>query len=1386
MENKNVRQSFQKAMNKDIAKSISPNEFYFHGQNIRIVSTNAQSTGAVTNEKGNSLVISLPIPIIEPLNKRIKYAVNGIDKFLPYFVESGLQLYPRNELESNYYDIGVNTNVFYASGNQRLIGNALVRDNIILFSTDNNGYDCIWKVNDSTFNIELLYMRNLGFNTLNLIQCINNFENEEIDKIYWVDGKHQTRFVNIHHSVENQDIEELIDLSFNSIQFVGSFRLSQPKVTDVIQGGLHKSGVIQYAYSLYKINGAQSKISPLSDLIALNKGVTNGGGEVNEIVGAVPVVSVENLDQTYTNIKLYAIKYTSYNETPEVAVILDRSIVGEDSILYYDDGNIINTLSQEELLFIGSDIIIPKHINSKKNILFFANYKERNFDVDNYGNVNSIDTRAYSFPTLSTTTNIYKSLYDNSGIIDSEEPATEINADVVNGTETVETKHSAININYDINNKQYNSNVIGGEGAYLKYEIVRNQVGVANFTTKDSEGKFLKDNEIYRLGIQFYNKYGQNSLPKWISDFKTIVPTDNKCNLKGFYASLKLTLKSSFYDWLLNDNNFLDENGLLDEELRPVGYRILRSERSLLDRTIVCQGLINGMLSQVSGDRTQANETSPLTQAYVDKVNNGIKMPSMMRRFDNNLCPMFLNESYKRLDRFDLSHPQFINNFDTNYVPPVRQDAANEVFKVAPLDDTIAGTYQFTTLMQMFSPEITFNTVQNLSSSNLNIVGGLENNYNSSWLQARSTETKNTIHEVKVFNSISPHDVKSTLPGNIEIIKGDKRYVQAYGFFGYQDNDEMMFVQTNRIYTSNFNYVTNAPYEVYGNPEISEIGQDRRVYNNDATMAYFNNLKPLAADRVLNTVNSWGARNITFALGFPGMLTTNRPSLEALFSNTGISDTGVGLVGEFRIPRNLIYLGNIYGGNSYESKKRSAYIEVGNYNSINNNVYNCLHFGDTFVNNFKFTKLVKTTTEIYSENVEQVTEIVEFKVETTVDLKNRNDISIDSWDSRFQPTNEEFQKYNKVYSQEPNLILRRDLDYKFKRINSFDTNIIASKPKIPGELIDSWTDVLSNETLTLNGRYGPINSLHNFKEELYSLQDSAVAFLSIQPRVQINGSDGLEVELGSGKVLQEYRYVSTESGTKNKWSVVSSPQTFYYFDVINKSINMMNQSIVNLTDTKGLHTFTTNDLVTTSLIKDNPILKEGVSVGYDYINNCVFFTFLQGKKSTTLSYNELLQQFESFYDYLPSMYVGRGNNFLALNPENTQLFKQYAGNYNQFFNVYYPSYVTVLVNPQPDSDTILDNIKYKSELYLNGVDQPNNTLTHVQVYNEYQNSGLIPLAFNRSGNLRRKFRDWDIILPRNSNTRQRIRNPWNYLKLQYSHTNNYQLILHNPIISYTS
>ena len=96
----------------------------------------------------------------------------------------------------------------------------------------------------------MLYARNLSFSTSSPIQAVYNYENSKLQKVYWVDGKNQLRFLNIKHSIANGDTEELIDVNSNTINIIGEFDVSQPVINTIGSGGTHTAGVIQYAYNL--------------------------------------------------------------------------------------------------------------------------------------------------------------------------------------------------------------------------------------------------------------------------------------------------------------------------------------------------------------------------------------------------------------------------------------------------------------------------------------------------------------------------------------------------------------------------------------------------------------------------------------------------------------------------------------------------------------------------------------------------------------------------------------------------------------------------------------------------------------------------------------------------------------------------------------------------------------------------------------------------------------------------------------------------------------------------------------------------------------------------------------------------------------------------------
>lgn len=1355
---KQIRHSF-KGLNRDTAKSKFSNELYFDAKNIRLSPTDSQTSGVLNNEKGNVKILTIPTPTIDYNGKIITYGTSVLN-------------YTTNEI-----------NYSTQSSTQYIIAQQNIREGIVFITTDNNGFDCIWKFNINNYNITLLYLRNLGLSLNNPPQIINNFENEKVDKIYWVDSLHQLRFLNLNHSLQNKDLENIIDIPVGVIDMVGNYELSQPVISNILSGGTHTSGMIQYGYNLYRLNSSQTKISPLSELTPLDKGLS-GGGKINEIVGALPVVDITNIDHNYSHIRVYAIKYTSYNEIPSISLIKDLELPLSGNIQIFDDGTAINTITLDEFLFLGSDIVIPKHINTKFNKLFLANYKEINFNVD-------LDTRAYSYNNTGTSI-VYKDLtttpvtitqpYYPYAVTTVEKPTGTpfyITTDSDYDNPTL-IKHDSINLNYNVFKFQKNGTTYGGEGKYVKYELTKS-------TIFNPDNKYFKDDEIYRIGIEFFNNYGQVSLPNWIADFKAL-----DGNLSGQYNTLSVTLKPEFFNWL-NTTTFASKYD------KPIGYKIIIADRTLNDRTIVANGLLSPMMIN---DKSTKNVSYPGDRPYVStKADSLIKIPNILTR------------NYNASTTYGITQP-LRKSLHLDELCTIRENPNTEIMRAynQTTGDTHGRFYQFNSMLQLYSPEILFNnSVPSSEAMQVRIKGSLKNNVNNTWGRAYwgTTDSASIIsNEGKVTGALSPH-----YGGIVENIEGGGSNSWNWGLISsYPENvvNKCNHIMYDRVYGGNVPsdintglYVkapTSISYDIYGKPELTEKGSSGTNYNNDPKYRYSNSLESMLTDgnthydkdgafnRQIVSVNSYGNRCVTLVLGNDSSVTTHeqRPTHESLGLLAGITGDNNGLIGEIVKSDNEIYLGNIYGGNSYEDKKRTNYIEIGSYNKLNS-LFPTVHIsspGDTFVNFFKYARIVRTDKNIFSEGTFVLEELVTMLCETTVDLKNRSDLSFNDWKTRFQPLDAEYHNYNKVYSQQPTLIQRRDLNFNIKKNNDFDTNIISTKQKSAGELIDNWTDISVNDVMTLDGKYGAINSLINYNDEIYALQDQSLAFISINPRVQIQAEDGLSIQLGSGNVLDRYKYITTSSGTLNKWSVITTPNAFYYYDLINKSMMIFNNSLTKLSDTRGLQSFFNDETDNISLKSDNPINGYGITGGYDYINNELFLTFKQSTKpSFTISFNEKLNTFVSFYDFIPSLYISKGSNFLVTNSNNRDVYKQYAGEYNKFFGVYYPSYVTLNVNPEADKDCIFNNLQYKSEVYINNTDQPVSTLTSVQLWNEYQNSNSKPLVLH--SNLSRKFRDWKITLPREYNSLNRIRNSWVFLKLQFDNTTNKQLLLHDVYINYT-
>tara|TARA_R110000851_G_scaffold57420_2_gene133765 strand:+ start:9496 stop:13593 length:4098 start_codon:yes stop_codon:yes gene_type:complete len=1362
---KNQRVTYTyRGMNQDVTLGKHPTEFYYTANNIRIMAGNNNTTGSATNELGNSVSITIPTVSIDRRNNVISWngAHAGSLSYRGHFTPE-----INNQLHKGLLPSVSNTQI--------IIGHTTTRNSIILFTTSNiagrtevntSQMDCIWEVTnlfEDTYDLKLLYCRNLGFNKNNPIQALFNYENDIIQKVYWVDGNKQIRFINIKHSIENGDTENLIDIHSNTINAVSNFKLNQPSIIGLSSGGTHTSGKIQYAYNLYKLNSSQTKHSPLSELIPIGKGVNLGGGEVNEVVGLIPIVNITSIDSDYTHIKIYAIKYTSYNELPSVDVIYHAELNEDDNVVYYDDGSVIESVSLEEFLFLGSDPIIPEHIETKDSILFCSNYKEVSFDVD-------LDFRAYSFLANQTGSVWDTVIPSGDWVVGNEQSFTP--GDYSN----IGVKSDAVNLLYGTQKYQSDGVTLGGEGQYIKYAFI-------STLYPDDEVKeleFFKDDEIYRIAIQFYNKLGQTSFPKWIADIRAPIT-----NFTGRHTKLRVDLKPSFALWLSTNSNFETEDD------KPIGYKIIRADRQIGDRSILCQGMISGMMARTT-DKPREYDHWLIPENRREESNELVKFPQPITRGFNDI---------------------FVPFKATNHLEPMQDSGGSafgslhwtEIWEATSRNNKRQHAWQYTKMMQLYSPEILFNTGIGLGAGlKLDIKGLAVNTKNDAWY--------------KKINTGSLQDSFNEKYDNINHMVDDSDLF-IHGIFGPSNKDNLSDqLQINREYHDFVPSSNKVNREVYGSPEITERGQGSTSYNNNSDLKYTNSMRQFATDqadsdeenkRAITTMNSFGVKCITVVEGTGTSTIEQRKGVEDLYSFTGIAETNGSLIAEIRIPEVNIYIGNLYGGNSYESKHRNTYIEIGNYNDVSTLTSNIKSPGDTFFYNFKVARIAKTDTESIDDQVIQLTNTISFMCESTIDMKNRNDQSIFGWDGEFQPRDENYHKYNRVYSQQPTLVQNSSDDFNFKKIKDFDTRVISSKVKVPGEGIDNWTDFQINSTLDLDGKYGAINSMVNWNDEIYTIQDSGVAKLSINPRVQVQAGDGVGIELGTGAVLYNYQYLTSTSGSINKWGVAISPSGLYYYDALNKSINKVGgKGLIELSNQKGMHSFLENNSTYADIVQDNPLIGAGALMSFDHINNDVYLTLHQGEKTFTLAFNEKTDSFVSFYDYHPSMYISKGFKLLSINIDKNILWEHFKGQYNNFYGVQYSSLITLIVNPQ-NRDCVFNNMDWKSKVYnadntLIGspieTDIHNETLTSIRVYNEYQHTRETPLVLN--SNISRKFRVWSCNIPRaldadGNPTLDRMRGHWIYVDLifdPYSNTTgrttiptfNRRLVLDDISINYTS
>lgn len=1436
-----------KGMQRDLSVSKFNPEYAFECKNIRMTAREYNTLLSVTNERGNR-----KLDIVNLSGAPFK--INGV-----------------------------------------LIGYCILNQYIVLFTTD-NGTDYIYRLelDVQRFKALQLYTGKLNFNTLNPIETLGIYENEDIQKVYWVDGINQARVINIVASIPVRS-----KWDNNSFDFVQKLKLTETITVsrNDTASGLFAPGVIQYAFSYYNKYGQQSNIFHTTTLQYIS--FSNRGASPEDKVSNSFTINISNIDNRFDYIRVYSIHRTSIDDTPTVRNIVDlpiNAISRVDNISYTDNGTTGSIIDPTELLYIGGDDIVFKTITQKDNTLFLGNINiKRKLLSDNIISAISGGTMAFRKRTIG-----------NFGIPKGYYP-------------------------------YKNSLSLGAKIKTLKYlEWYRFGIQFQHITGKWSEPVWVNDAQ--NVISPSYNNGNLNLVQANYIIPQQLIPVLVE---QGYIKARGVIVYPS------NIDREVVAQGMLSPTVYNIGDRFSNSpfvQSSWFSRPNLAfdidHNLDNWAPTSTNVNFTESkaavvNNQNVTSTLYVDIINKGawaefrhnFPIPNNWER--NAEIQVLANvpkNSYTQLKGSDL----------------VKYTADHKEYFM--VDQSI---------LTFHSPDIEFDTsVQNIDTSNLKlrIVGIIPMTANASDIDIQTSTPPNAVDrqgfykEIVGSENMSVQGIKNLISGAYwfdkatDLNQGVGDYTQSFFVYAWHRNGSLnnqgptvinesgitgirsAMLDKKKISNLKFSAFTHyfsKPWEAYisGDKNHTGITQVNIFNSNEQTLIripepensdlgelnYYGNVDKVISPSIVNekytitkklnigeitqefnkkdgypiivtgqggistdshklftstvfplkfldisSVNSStdavrmkykSTPHAVFALNWtkdkkqivlPTIMeekdsdswTVNQvlnntdinthffwnPKAKYVSDSSNVSDSIYQDVIDYRVTQlnniySFLYLAELYrtdvtnrfGGTTEEAFENNQWLPAGESVSLISG-YNqngepiplqaaSVNYeeGDTFLQRYDCLKTYPSTLE----DQNSITEIVSFMCETRVNIDGRYDRNRGQLNN-LSISPENFNKVNQVYNQKDNFFNYRGVNHSKFNLDNFPNAVTWTKEKQIGSIIDTWTNITMASTLDLDGDKGEITSLNTFNNEIFCFQKKAFSNILFNSRIQIPTSDSVPIEITNGLKVTGKRYISNSIGCVNKWSIVESPAGLYFIDNETNSMYLFNGQIRNLSDQLGFRQWIGDN--NSNIVWDPSRFYNFIGF-YDKNNDDIYFV----NKDSCLCYSELLGQFTSFmsYENVPAMF-NITSRFFAFKDGN--IWEQFAGEYNSFFGQYQPYYVTIVANENSIYDKIYNTVEFRSSSYLGNNLVPDVTFDTLDVYNDYQHGSTNLTNINgHSSSLKRKFRIWRATIPRANqtingivgNNKDRIRNPWSYVKLSSISPNKYRTELFDISVGYT-
>lgn len=1352
-----------RGMRQDTSNSKASKEFAFHNHNIRITAREDHTLLSITNEK------------------------------MPGYI---------NDTQGNY------------------IGHCVLGDYLVLFiHHPNNGDRIDIAHKDELDTFTTIYEGNLNFSIDNPIEALGVYENEDIQKVYWVDGLNQPRVINIKTKEEVR--KKWNDKYFD---FVQELKLQESLEIEVINGSSSfHSGVIQYAFTYFNKYGQESNIFNTTQLCYLAN--SNRGASPEEIIqDQVIKIKINNPDTSFDFLRIYSIHRTSINAIPVVKKIKDVHLKEIESsqdiktVITTDDGSIGEIIDPTILLYMGGESIIPKNICIKDNTLFLGNIHLKNDNL--------VDDRSIEYFSIEDT--IKRVSLDKDNYI--------LNNRLSNFSYLYPGECYRLGIQF-----QYRTGKWSNPYFIKDYIIPSMDDGDPRVANLNNDVLSLPRTLIYINDGEYKEYLIKNNIARYrivavfpeeehraVLDSGIVCPT--LYNLKNRNLNYPYSQSSWFFRPCITNSE-----GGLESVIDSINYNNNNRNAKIefRDSNPLFTGSNNGSEVQNNIDFYVDYSVVTYHSPYIEFTDKIINLKNIKARI---IGEVIFDDSYGIID-ITSTAPLSINS----------KGFLREESRIQSKNNTGLISGFFYEDVKNYKEKDTTNIVKYLiypwqKSGSLNFdTSSISSGYSS--IQSAVLKNKkisnfrvsNKLHfETRPIN-LGLRDIQKVNNKEVKIQIDDKNY--KYYFGDYNDllldiNKEynVYYKDTTGIHTTEHSYLEGVYMKYKSTPhcvlsidntstfpffdKVTYLGEEYKskpLYFSFSAGHSFTTKKEQMSranigdicsfykdvgmhDVYVKIKNDYNYSSISNNTGITEALesdwekydqenikilytTTNSPSFIYRESDNWvtISSDDCTIIKAFsEISRkkdtSFLYLVELYrdintdlifGGNTKESIQNNVWIPVSKVVSLEETA-EC-EYGDTRLQRYDCLK-----TYAYSpEDENQIVEIASFLCSTRVNLLGRYDKNIGNIHNlNADPTN--FNLFNPVYSQKDNFFNYRILDSDMYKLNNFPNTITWSKEKHAGEDVDTWTNITMASTLDLDGNKGEIRKLVVHNNRILAFQEKGIAEVLFNSRVQIPTSDGVPIEITNGYKVEGFRYISDGIGSKNKNSITVTPSGVYFLDSNSNSIYLLTEGLTNLSTEKGFEIWTKD-------VANEPSFK----TFYDNANKDVYFT----TKDECLGYSEKLGEFTSFYDYYNSdSMFNIGNSFYRLYYDSTLcLDKMFAWDYTNNYSIEF------ITNENPYTDKVFSHIEYRADMF-NMSDEtyvPDYSFGEIKVSNEYQSPKEEDLNFKHYGksNLKKKFRMWRAEIPRMG--KDRMRNPWLKIKLSSrKDIENHRMELHDIIVHY--